>query len=38
MVTHEPEVARLTQRIIWFRDGQAIHTDLKPEDLHQAVS
>jgi putative ABC transport system ATP-binding protein len=37
MVTHEPEVARLTQRIIWFRDGQAIHTNLKPEDLHQAI-
>jgi len=35
MVTHEPEVARLTQRIIWFRDGEAIHKHLTPEDLHQ---
>jgi putative ABC transport system ATP-binding protein len=25
MVTHEPEVARLTHRIIWFRDGEVIH-------------
>ena len=24
MVTHEPEVARQTQRIIWFKDGQVI--------------
>ncbi|MBE9039866.1 ABC transporter ATP-binding protein [Oscillatoriales cyanobacterium LEGE 11467] len=37
MVTHEPEVARLTQRIVWFRDGCVIHERLTPEDLHQAV-
>lgn len=38
MVTHEPEVASQTQRIVWFRDGKILHSHLKPEDLHQAVS
>ncbi|MBD1910356.1 MULTISPECIES: ABC transporter ATP-binding protein [unclassified Leptolyngbya] len=33
MVTHEPEVARLTNRIVWFRDGQVIHDNMAPEDL-----
>ncbi|MBE9051084.1 ABC transporter ATP-binding protein [Nostocales cyanobacterium LEGE 11386] len=35
MVTHEPEVARQTQRIVWFRDGEVIHTNLTPTDLTQ---
>ncbi|GAB4142352.1 MAG: ABC transporter ATP-binding protein [Cyanobacteria bacterium J069] len=35
MVTHEPEVARLTKRIVWFRDGQVIHANLSPTDLSQ---
>jgi putative ABC transport system ATP-binding protein len=35
MVTHEPEVARLTHRIVWFRDGQVIHANLSPDDLGQ---
>ncbi|MFN6487768.1 MULTISPECIES: ABC transporter ATP-binding protein [unclassified Nostoc] len=39
MVTHEPEVARQTQRIVWFRDGQVVHSNLTPADLNQlAVS
>ena len=38
MVTHEPEVASQTRRIVWFRDGKVLHSHLKPEDLHQAVS
>lgn len=38
MVTHEPEVASQTQRIVWFRDGRVLHSYLRPEDLHQAVS
>lgn len=39
MVTHEPEVARQTQRIVWFRDGQVLHTHLLPKDIAQmAVS
>ncbi|NES73940.1 MAG: ABC transporter ATP-binding protein [Okeania sp. SIO2D1] len=33
MVTHEPEVARLTERIVWFRDGQVIHDNLTPEEM-----
>ncbi len=37
MVTHEPEVARQTRRIVWFKDGQVIHSHLTPDDLHNAV-
>ncbi len=39
MVTHESEVARQTQRIVWFRDGEVLHSDLTPADLgHLAMS
>lgn len=37
MVTHEPDVARQTRRVVWFKDGQVIHSHLKPEDLHHAI-
>ncbi|ELR96564.1 ABC transporter ATP-binding protein [Gloeocapsa sp. PCC 73106] len=33
MVTHEGEVARLSHRIIMFRDGQVINSHLNPETL-----
>jgi putative ABC transport system ATP-binding protein len=33
MVTHEPEVARQTRRIVWFRDGEVIHSNLTADDL-----
>ncbi|MBD2104240.1 ABC transporter ATP-binding protein [Leptolyngbya sp. FACHB-261] len=33
MVTHAPEVARLCQRIVWFRDGEVVHSNLAPADL-----
>ena len=33
MVTHEIEVARLTKRIIWFSDGQVVHSHLTPEEM-----
>jgi putative ABC transport system ATP-binding protein len=33
MVTHEPEVAKLAQRIVWFRDGEVLHSHLTPADL-----
>lgn len=35
MVTHEPDVARQTRRIVWFRDGQILHDHLTPDDLTQ---
>lgn len=37
MVTHEPDVARCTKRIVWFKDGEVIHSHLSPEDLHNAT-
>lgn len=33
MVTHEPEVAKLTQRIIWFKDGKIVYSHLTPEEM-----
>ncbi len=38
MVTHEPDVARQTQRIVWFRDGEVIHSHLTPEDINQVAA
>ena len=38
MVTHEPDVARRTGRIVWFRDGQVVHSHLTPEDIHQVAA
>lgn len=37
MVTHESEVARLTRRIVWFRDGEVVHPNLSPSDLAQVT-
>lgn len=37
MVTHEPEVARQTKRIVWFRDGQVMHTHMSPSELGQVA-
>ena len=33
MVTHEPAVARLTDRVVWFRDGQVLRTHMSPNDV-----
>ncbi len=33
MVTHEPDVARLTQRVVWFKDGRVVHSHLTPEEM-----
>ncbi|MGK7948962.1 MAG: ABC transporter ATP-binding protein [Xenococcaceae cyanobacterium] len=33
MVTHEPEVARQTERIIWFKDGKVVYPRLTPEEM-----
>lgn len=38
MVTHESEVACQTQRIIWFRDGAVVHSNLTPKDLQQVTN
>ncbi|MGB7444030.1 MAG: ABC transporter ATP-binding protein [Coleofasciculaceae cyanobacterium] len=37
MVTHEPEVARLTKRIVLFRDGEVLHSHLAPEEMTQGA-
>lgn len=37
VVTHESDVAHYMQRIIWFRDGQVIHANLHPEELHRTA-
>ena len=33
MVTHEADVARLSHRVIWFRDGEVINDHLAPEEI-----
>ncbi|WP_019503012.1 ABC transporter ATP-binding protein [Pseudanabaena sp. PCC 6802] len=33
VVTHESEVAKFTKRIVWFRDGQVVHSHLAPDRL-----
>ncbi|MGB7251760.1 MAG: ABC transporter ATP-binding protein [Phormidesmis sp.] len=38
MVTHEPEVARLTNRVIWFRDGEVVNHNLGPDDLSGVIA
>lgn len=35
MVTHESDVARQSQRIVYFRDGDVLHDRLTPENLHR---
>jgi len=37
IVTHEADVARLSQRVVWFHDGKATHTHLAPEEIHQVA-
>ena len=38
MVTHEPAVARASQRIVWFKDGEILNDHLSPEDLAQSIA
>ncbi|MBW4464604.1 MAG: ABC transporter ATP-binding protein [Pegethrix bostrychoides GSE-TBD4-15B] len=35
MVTHEPEVARQTHRVVWFRDGMVQNDNMLPTQLAQ---
>ncbi|MGI0490298.1 ABC transporter ATP-binding protein [Alkalinema pantanalense CENA528] len=37
MVTHEPEVARCTRRVIWFKDGRILEPNMAPEDIGQTI-
>lgn len=38
LVTHEPDVAKKTNRIAYFKDGNVIHPYMSPDDLHQAIA
>ncbi|NJP09050.1 MAG: ABC transporter ATP-binding protein [Leptolyngbyaceae cyanobacterium RU_5_1] len=38
MVTHEPDVARRTRRIIWFKDGTVVEPNLIPSELNQLLA
>jgi putative ABC transport system ATP-binding protein len=37
MVTHEPDVAKQTRRIVWFKDGQVVHAHLTPSDIYRVA-
>jgi putative ABC transport system ATP-binding protein len=37
IVTHETHVARQTNRIVWFRDGEVIHSHLRASELSEFV-
>ena len=37
MVTHEPEVAKQTSRIVWFKDGRIVYPHLTPEEMLQVA-
>jgi putative ABC transport system ATP-binding protein len=37
MVTHEPDVAKQTRRIVWFKDGRVVHSHLTPSDIYRVA-
>lgn len=37
MVTHEPDVAKQTKRIVWFKDGQIVYANLTPDDIYRVA-
>lgn len=38
MVTHEPDVARSTRRIIWFKDGKVMNPSLTPDEMSHLMA
>lgn len=38
MVTHNAEVARQSQRVVWFGNGEVVHNHLHPTELGTLVS
>ncbi|EKQ71124.1 ABC-type antimicrobial peptide transport system, ATPase component [Leptolyngbyaceae cyanobacterium JSC-12] len=38
MVTHEPDVARSTRRIIWFKDGKVMNPNLTPDEMNHLMA
>ena len=38
MVTHEPDVARLTKRVVWFKDGNVVYSNLDPKDIGHTMT
>ena len=37
MVTHEPDVAKQTRRIVWCKDGRVVHSHLKPNEIYSVA-
>lgn len=37
VVTHEPDVGRTADRIIWFRDGRVLHDNLTPDAIDEML-
>jgi putative ABC transport system ATP-binding protein len=37
MVTHEPDVAKQTKRIVWCKDGKVVHSHLTPSDIYRVA-
>jgi putative ABC transport system ATP-binding protein len=37
MVTHEPDVAKQTRRIVWCKDGRVVHSHLTPSEIYSVA-
>ncbi|WP_017325999.1 ABC transporter ATP-binding protein [Synechococcus sp. PCC 7336] len=38
MVTHEADVARMSRRVIWFKDGEVLDAALEPQDVARMMA